>query len=56
METVLVQRERRIVVAFLVETPLEEQELSESRAFDPFEELLRNDGVRIHVDPVHRSD
>ena len=52
----LVQAESRMTLPLLVKAPFEEQKLAEAAALDPFQKLLRNNRVRIHVNPVDRRD
>lgn len=50
-----VQLEVRIFGAVFQKAPVEEYELPEAGALDPFEELLRHDLVCIDVGTVHRD-
>lgn len=52
----LVQLEIRIVVSLVVVAPVVEQEVLETVAFDPFEELFGNNLIGIDVGSVHSDD
>jgi hypothetical protein len=45
-----------VFTALRVEAPIVKEEVAEARPLDPFEELLRNNGVGVDVDSVQRSD
>jgi len=51
-----IELEIRIERAVVVLPPIEEQKLAKAGPFDPLEELLGNDLVRVDVGAIHRRD
>jgi hypothetical protein len=53
--SILVQFKGWVRRTIFVESPIEKQELPESRSFNSFQKLFRDDLVGIDIGPIHRG-